>query len=319
MFKKIIAAIAAAVTTASVMAVPAFAQPIGTSSDSVSKEYPIVDNSKNFSVYDFGEYEFYEKCKEEFGADKVFYTPSTPDSPVVVATPYVLPGFGENYAEYKFQIVRNSDQTYGYARVSSKEQNLDRQLEVLKQYVDERNIITDKQSGKDFERNGYQMLKSQLLRSGDTLYIKELDRLGRDYTQMKKEYAELIDRDINVVIIDTPLLSTADKSDLEKSLISSIVFELFAYLAEKERLKIRSRCAESIESAKKRGVKFGRPRIQNPDKWSKVYSEWREGNITATTALKLTGLKKNSFYRMVREEKERSRLDEFPSIFDTKD
>ncbi|MDE6746474.1 MAG: recombinase family protein, partial [Oscillospiraceae bacterium] len=146
-----------------------------------------------------------------------------------------------------------NNRVYGYARVSSKEQNLDRQLEVLKQYVDERNIITDKQSGKDFERNGYQTLKSQLLRAGDTLYIKELDRLGRDYTQMKKEYAELIDRDINVVIIDTPLLSTADKSDLEKSLISSMVFELFAYLAEKERLKIRSRCAEGIESAKKRG------------------------------------------------------------------
>lgn len=121
MFKKIIAAIAAAVTTASVMAVPASAQPIGTSSDSVSKEYPIVDNSKNFSVYDFGEYEFYEKCKEEFGADKVFYTPSTPDSPVVVATPYILPGFGENYAEYKFQIVRNSDQTYGGSYLESVE------------------------------------------------------------------------------------------------------------------------------------------------------------------------------------------------------
>ena len=212
-----------------------------------------------------------------------------------------------------------NNRVYGYARVSSKEQNLDRQLEVLKQYVDERNIITDKQSGKDFERNGYQTLKSQLLRAGDTLYIKELDRLGRDYTQMKKEYAELIDRDINVVIIDTPLLSTADKSDLEKSLISSMVFELFAYLAEKERLKIRSRCAEGIESAKKRGVKFGRPRIQNPDNWSKVYSEWRSGMITATKAMEMTGLKRNSFYRMAREEKERSRLDEFPSIFDSKD
>ena len=215
--------------------------------------------------------------------------------------------------------MEGNNRVYGYARVSSKEQNLDRQLEVLKQYVDERNIITDKQSGKDFERNGYQMLKSQLLRSGDTLYIKELDRLGRDYSQMKKEYAELIDMGVNVFIIDTPLLSTADKSDLEKNLISSIVFELFAYLAEKERLKIRSRCAEGIESAKKRGVKFGRPRIQNPDNWSKVYSEWRSGMITATKAMEMTGLKRNSFYRMAREEKERSRLDEFPSIFDSKD
>lgn len=215
--------------------------------------------------------------------------------------------------------MEDNSRVYGYGRVSSEGQNLDRQLEVLKQYVDERNIITDKQSGKDFDRSGYRMLKNQLLRSGDTLYIKELDRLGRDYDQMKKEYAELIDRGINVVIIDTPLLSTADKSDLEKRLISSIVFELFAYLAEKERLKIRSRCAEGMEAARKRGVKFGRPRIQNPDNWYKVYSEWRSGMITAAKAMEMTGLKRNSFYRMAREEKERSRNDEFPSIFDSKD
>lgn len=216
--------------------------------------------------------------------------------------------------------MEDNNRVYGYARVSSKEQNLDRQIDVLRKYVaDDRNIITDEQSGKDFDRNGYQMLKSRLLRSGDTLYIKELDRLGRDYTQMKKEYAELIDMGVNVFIIDTPLLSTADKNDLEKSLIGSIVFELFAYLAEKERLKIRSRCAEGIEAARKRGVRFGRPRIQNPDNWSKVYSEWRSGMITATKAMELTGLKRNSFYRMVKEEKERSKSEELRSIFDTKD
>lgn len=195
---------------------------------------------------------------------------------------------------------------YGYARVSSKEQNLDRQLEALKKYVDERSIIIDKQSGKDFDRDGYRTLKNQLLRSGDTLYIKELDRLGRDYSQMKKEYAELIEMGVNVVIIDTPLLSTDNKSDLEKNLIGSMVFELFAYLAEKERQKIRSRCAEGIEAAKQRGVKFGRPRIKNPDNWSEVYSDWRSGKITAVRAMELTGLKRNSFYRMAREEKNRA-------------
>lgn len=202
---------------------------------------------------------------------------------------------------------------YGYARVSSKEQNLDRQLEALKKYVDERSIIIDKQSGKDFDRDGYRTLKNQLLRSGDTLYIKELDRLGRDYSQMKKEYAELIEMGVNVVIIDTPLLSTDNKSDLEKNLIGSMVFELFAYLAEKERQKIRSRCAEGIEAAKQRGVKFGRPRIKNPDNWSEVYSDWRSGKITAVRAMELTGLKRNSFYRMAREEKNRA---EPNSIFD---
>lgn len=211
--------------------------------------------------------------------------------------------------------MESTNRKYGYARVSSREQILDRQLDVLKQYVDERNIITDKQSGKDFDRSGYQTLKSQLLRSGDTLYIKELDRLGRDYNQMKEEYNGLTNMGVSIVIIDTPLLSTVDKSDLEKKLISNLTFELLAYLAEKERLKIRSRCAEGIEAAKNRGVKFGRPRIENPDNWSEVYSQWRTGAITAVEAMRLTKLKRNSFYRMVREEKERSRNDEPLSIF----
>ena len=190
---------------------------------------------------------------------------------------------------------------YGYERVSSKEQNLARQLDALRQYVEERNIITDKQSGKDFDRVGYQTLKTQLLRSGDTLYIKELDRLGRDYEQVKKEYSDLVSMGINIVIIDTPLLSTNDKSDLEKELIRGIVFELFAYLAEKERQKIRARCAEGIMEARKRGVQFGRPRIPQPDNWEEVLSEWQSGAITAVQAMKMTGLRRNTFYRLVKE------------------
>ena len=195
----------------------------------------------------------------------------------------------------------SENRKYGYARVSSKEQNLDRQLEVLRQYVEERNIITDKQSGKDFDRVGYQMLKTQLLRSGDTLYIKELDRLGRDYEQVKKEYSDLIGMGINITIIDTPLLSTNDKSDLEKELIRGIVFELFAYLSEKERQKIRSRCAEGIAEARKRGVQFGRPRIERPDNWEEVFTQWQTGAITAVQAMKISGLKRNTFYRLVKE------------------
>ncbi len=211
--------------------------------------------------------------------------------------------------------MEGENRKYGYARVSSREQNLDRQLEVLRQYVDDRNIFTDKQSGKDFERNGYQVLKNQFLRNGDTLYIKELDRLGRDYDQMKKEYAELTEMGVNIVIIDTPILSTDNKSDLERKLISSIVFELFAYLSEKERLKIRRRCAEGIEAARKRGVKFGRPCVQKPDNWSEVYSQWREGTVTAIKAMELTGLKRNSFYKFAKEEKENRRKNDIPSIF----
>lgn len=135
--------------------------------------------------------------------------------------------------------------TYGYARVSSTEQNLDRQIEALTEYgVDERDIITDKQSGKDFQRSGYLALKQQMLREGDTLVIKEMDRLGRDYEAIKNEWQELQRMGVDIVIIDTPILNTKEKSDLEKSLICNIVFELLAYTAEKERRKIRTRQAE---------------------------------------------------------------------------
>jgi DNA invertase Pin-like site-specific DNA recombinase len=117
--------------------------------------------------------------------------------------------------------------TYGYARVSSTEQNLDRQIEALTAYgVDERHIISDKQSGKTFDRPGYQTLKTQLLRSGDVLVIKELDRLGGDYEQIKHEWHDLRQMGIDIVDLDMAVLSTADKSDLDKALIANIVFEL---------------------------------------------------------------------------------------------
>ena len=117
--------------------------------------------------------------------------------------------------------------TYGYARVSSTEQNLDRHIEALTAYgVDERHIISDKQSGKTFDRPGYQTLKTQLLRSGDVLVIKELDRLGRDYEQIKHEWHDLRQMGIDIVVLDMAVLSTADKSDLDKALIANIVFEL---------------------------------------------------------------------------------------------
>lgn len=132
--------------------------------------------------------------------------------------------------------------TYGYARVSSTEQNLDRQIEALLEYgVEERDIVTDKQSGKDFQRKGYLALKNQMLRPGDTLVIKEMDRLGRDYGAIKDEWLDIQHMGMDIVIIDTPILNTKEKSDLEKNLICSIVFELLAYTAEKERRKIRIR------------------------------------------------------------------------------
>lgn len=200
------------------------------------------------------------------------------------------------------------NKTFAYLRVSTKDQNLDRQRERVLKYcednnieIQERDIITDKQSGKDFSREGYQTLKNSLLRSGDTLIIKELDRLGRDMTMIKEEWQFLERKGISIVVIDTPILNTVGKSDLEKTLISNIVFELLSYMAEKERLKIKQRQAEGIAAAKSKGKKFGRPTISYPDNWEEVYTKLKDGKITAVKAMELTSMKKTSFYKLIKQ------------------
>lgn len=194
------------------------------------------------------------------------------------------------------------EKIFGYARVSSKDQNLDRQIEELIKYgVEERDIIVDKQSGKDFNRNGYKTLKYNLLRNGDTLVIKELDRLGRNMEQIKVEWKELEDVGVNLVVIDNPILNTAGKTDLEKKLISNIVFELLSYMSEKERLKIKQRQAEGIKIAKEKGKKFGRPKVGYPDNWEEVYNRWVNKEITAVVAMYELNLKKNTFYKLVKQ------------------
>lgn len=200
---------------------------------------------------------------------------------------------------------------YGYCRVSTKEQNLDRQIEALLQYgVDERDIITDKASGKDFNRNGYLTLRDTLLRPGDTLVIKELDRLGRDMEQIKEEWQKLIKKGIDIIVLDTPILNTSNKTDLEKSLISNIVFELLSYMAEKERLKIKSRQMEGIQALKDRnnGKGIGRPGIdlntlsQEQQRILKDnYNKWINKEITGVDFMKKLGLKKNSFYKIIKQ------------------
>ena len=188
---------------------------------------------------------------------------------------------------------------FGYARVSSTDQNLDRQIDALTDYgVNERDIITDKISGKDFNRQGYIMLKNQMLRIGDTLVIKELDRLGRSYEQMKVEWQELQQMGIDIVILDMPILNTKEKSDLEKSLIANIVFELLAYTAEKERCKIKSRQSEGIVAAKNKGVKFGRPEAVIPDEFETECEKWRNGRQSAVETMKRLGLKRTTFYKL---------------------
>lgn len=176
-----------------------------------------------------------------------------------------------------------SKKTYGYIRVSTKEQNLDRQKQALLDFgINERYIIEDKQSGKDFIRQSYQTLKNSLLREGDTLVIKELDRLGRDMDMIKTEWHELENKGVDIIVLEAPILNTANKSDLKKKLISNIVFELLSYMAKKERIKIRTRQAAGIANAKLKGKYKGRKKIVHEND---VYKEWKTGNITAVNAM----------------------------------
>lgn len=187
---------------------------------------------------------------------------------------------------------------WGYARVSSTEQNLDRQIAALIEHgISEREIITDKASGKDFERTGYKLLKDRLLRDGDTLVVKELDRIGRNAELIKSEWHSLQSMGVDIVVLDSPILNTANKSDLEKTLISTIVFELLTYMAEKERVKIRARQAEGIAAARASGKALGRPTIPIPENFEDVYSKVQAHEITATAAMNLLDLRRNTYYR----------------------
>lgn len=200
---------------------------------------------------------------------------------------------------------------FGYARVSTKEQNLDRQIHALKEYgIEDRNIITDTASGKDFDRAGYTLLKSKLLRKGDTLVIKELDRLGRSMDLIKQEWQDLKNMGVDIEIIDMPILNTNGKSDLEKNLISNIVLELLSYVAESERLKIKQRQKEGIDRLRARngGKGIGRPKIDFPTNWKEVYNMWKDKKVTAVAAMEYLGLKKNTFYRLVKMQEEKDAI-----------
>ncbi len=193
----------------------------------------------------------------------------------------------------------------GYVRVSSKDQNTERQYEAFTEYQRVNNVkiervYEDKVSGKTFNREQYQALK-MTLRTGDTLIVKELDRLGRDMEQIKKEWRDIQNMGVDIVVLDTPILNTTNKTDLEKSLIANIVFELLAYLAEKERIKIKGRQREGIELAKKRGIYTGRkPLAVDETLMRKVCAQWRGGEITAREAMKRVSLEANTFYRRVK-------------------
>lgn len=193
-----------------------------------------------------------------------------------------------------------STETYGYARVSSVEQNLDRQIAALEAYgIGERNIITDKMTGKNTERPGLILLMDQLLRRGDTLVVKELDRLSRSYADIKEIYRKLKDMGVDIVVLDTPLLSTQNHSDIEREFVANVIFELYSYLAEKERQKIHTRQREGIDAARRAGKHLGRPRIPLPSNWDEETKKWLSGQQTAVQTIKNLKLSRSVFYSYV--------------------
>lgn len=196
------------------------------------------------------------------------------------------------------------EKVYGYARVSTREQNLDRQIAALREYVaDERDIITDKESGKDFDRTGYQYLRERLIRPGDTLIVKSLDRLGRNKEQVMEELRHYRTDGVRVKILDLPttMIDLPDGQDWIVEMVNNILIEVLASIAEQERLTIRQRQAEGIAEAKKQGRPLGRRKTDLPDEWEDVTGLWKNGSITAVQAMDRLGLKKSTFYRMVRE------------------
>lgn len=201
------------------------------------------------------------------------------------------------------------NRTMGYARVSSTGQNLDRQMDALKKYVPEENIIVDKASGKDFNRAGYQALKGPLgLRSGDILVIKSLDRLSRNKEEMKEELQWFRNHGIQLRVIDMPTTMIQLEAGQEwiRDMVNNILIEVLSSIAEEERRTIRQRQKEGIVSARNRGVKFGRPEKGFPENWEYFYSKYRAGEITRKFAIEQMGIGIDQFKYLVKKEKKKN-------------
>ena len=188
--------------------------------------------------------------------------------------------------------------TYGYVRVSTKEQKEDRQLIALEEMqVPKKNIYMDKQSGKDFERPMYRrMLKK--LKQDDLLYIKSIDRLGRNYEEILEQWRVLTrEKQVDIVVLDMPLLDTRRGKDLIGTFLSDIVLQVLSFVAENERKNIRQRQKEGIEAARRRGVRFGRPQKPLPENFEQIYLRCLSGELSGRQAAKLCGMPLTSFYR----------------------
>ena len=190
---------------------------------------------------------------------------------------------------------------YGYARVSTKDQNLDRQLIALRDFgIDDRDVIREKASGKSLDREAYQTLRNQLLREGDTLVIVSLDRLSRNKLHIKQELEYYRSRNIRVMILDMPttLCEVNEGQEWIIEMINAILIEVLASMAEQERIRTLNRQADGILAAKALGKHLGRPKMMVPDGWTEIYTLWKDNEITAVEAMKRTGLKKSTFYKL---------------------
>ena len=185
---------------------------------------------------------------------------------------------------------------YGYVRVSSKDQNEDRQMIALREVgVSEKNIFVDKQSGKDFNRPKYKRLFKRL-KTDDLLYIKSIDRLGRNYEEIQNQWRIITkDKKVDIVVLDMPLLDTRRGKDLVGTFLSDIVLQVLSFVAENERSNIRQRQAEGIAAAKARGVRFGRPPATLPENFHQVYQLWKSGKITGLEAARMCDMPMSTF------------------------
>lgn len=191
---------------------------------------------------------------------------------------------------------------YGYVRVSSYDQNEERQLIAMQSVgVSKNNTFIDKQSGKDFERPQYKKLIKKL-KTGDLLYILSIDRLGRNYEEIQRQW-RVITKDIgaDICVIDMPLLDTRNGKDLMGTFIADLVLQILSFVAQNERENIKKRQAQGIAAAKAKGVKFGRPESLVPENFDKIIKDWDKGKLSTADALKLCNMSESTFYRRRRE------------------
>ena len=201
------------------------------------------------------------------------------------------------------------NQSYGYIRVSSKDQREDRQVIAMREAgVPEKNIYMDKQSGKDFERKGYQRMVKKL-KPDDTLFVKSIDRLGRNYDEILEQWRIITkEKRAAIVVLDMPLLDTRQGHDLTGTLIADLVLQILSYVAQTEREFIRQRQAEGIAAAKEKGVRFGRTPMEQPPEYMEVYETWSKGELSARAAARNLGISHQTFLKWAKNNGRRSIL-----------